>query len=76
MTTRSRFQRAHRPTRVLAVKCTSRRPRVGGCCPDCNRYLERTVDHIPNQPGQLGWIEYYADGTTYTVPAGDDVKEP
>lgn len=71
---RTRYQMTHRPTRTVEVLCTSRKPLDShGFCPDCLRYLARGGrDHHPNAGGLFGYVEYYADGTTRTLPPDPD----
>lgn len=76
MAKRTAYQRSHYPTKVLQVKCTNLELDEGDQCTACRRWLRRRVPHTPNITGSLGWIEYYADGTTYQTKPGERVSSP
>lgn len=63
--TRTAYQRSHHPIKVVERKCHNTETSKDGLCTTCSRYLNRTVAHLPNTTGALGWIEHYADGSTF-----------
>jgi hypothetical protein len=73
---RTKYQRDHCPTSVVQVKCTSTELDAGGICTACGRWLKRRGPHNPNTNGALGWIENYADDSTFQVAPGGYVKRP
>ena len=67
MMSRTKYQETHRYIRRHEVLCTETERDEHGRCDHCGRITERRVPHRPNRDGALGWVEIYADGTTYTT---------
>lgn len=66
-TRRTKYQSSHYPKSVVEVKCTNLELNDRDMCTACGRWLKRRVKHNPDVTGSLGWIENYADGSTYQV---------
>lgn len=69
-TQRTRYQLYNFPVTVVSVKCTNTE-RKNGCCTACGRSLSRSTKHNPPVIGSLGWIETYADDSTYQASSHD-----
>lgn len=64
---RTSYQRSHHPIKVVEHKCCNTVTDEDGLCTSCGRYLSRKAAHLPNNTGELGWTEYYADGTVFNA---------
>jgi hypothetical protein len=76
MARRTAYQRTHYPTRIIQMKCVNLELDEDDLCTACGRWLQRRVVHNPNVIGSLGWVEHYADGSTYHVEPGKAVSHP
>jgi len=73
---RTKYQNSHYPKSTVEVKCTNLKLNDRSHCTTCDRWIKRRVPHNPRVTGSLGWIEKYADGSTFTVAPGEYVKRP
>ncbi|GIH95327.1 hypothetical protein ACFFMN_23480 [Planobispora siamensis] len=70
---RTRYQKTHTPITVTQVPCAAD-VAPGRTCATCGRTVRRRGAHFPARRGAFGWVEHYADGSTYTVPPGQNPK--
>lgn len=63
------YQRTHRPTGYIQIKCAETGLDDEGFCIGCGRYItsRRPRRHNPNEYGALGLTAHFADGSTVQV---------